>query len=170
MSKLIDLIGKRFSRLVVLKKEPSSSGKVMWKCKCDCGQTIVISGSNLKCGHTKSCGCFKSETKAHLIHGKCQSRLYHIWCSMKRRCYAVSHKEYKYYGGRGIRICIEWLNNFVPFYEWAVKNGYAEDLTIDRIDNDGNYEPKNCQWISLKENVKKAWGAKLRETGKWLIP
>jgi hypothetical protein len=75
---------------------------------------------------------------------------------MKRRCYASSHQEYKNYGGRGIKICDEWFNDFVSFYEWAINNGYQDDLTIDRIDNDGNYEPKNCQWISLKENVRKA--------------
>jgi hypothetical protein len=157
MPKLLNITGKRFFRLVVIKQERSSkAGKTMWLCQCDCVKNVIVSGYNLKSGHTKSCGCFKSETKANLKHGQCYTRLYHIWCSMKRRCYAKEHKEYSNYSGRGIKICDEWINDFDMFSKWAFVNGYADNLTIDRINNDGNYEPNNCQWISLQDNVRKA--------------
>lgn len=86
------------------------------------------------------------------IHGLSKTKLYNVWCAMKRRCYNTNVKDYKNYGGRGIKVCDEWLN-YVPFYNWAVSNGYKEGLTIDRIDNDKDYEPNNCRWISKVENT-----------------
>ena len=100
------------------------------------------SGSVNKNGDTR--GCF-------ITHGKSKTRLYNIWSDMKRRCYNPKNKRYNRYGGRGISVCDEWKDDFQAFYDWAIYNDYAEDLTIDRIDVNGNYEPNNCRWITWKE-------------------
>lgn len=86
-----------------------------------------------------------------LNHHKSNTRLFHIWCGVKQRCYYHKHKQYKDYGGRGIAVCDEWLRDFMNFYNWAITNGYRENLTIDRIDNNGNYEPNNCRWVTIKQ-------------------
>lgn len=84
-------------------------------------------------------------------HGMTGTRIYKIWCKMKERCYNSHHNSYIYYGGRGITVCAEWLNNFQAFYDWAMANGYADNLTLDRIDSNGNYEPSNCRWATTAE-------------------
>lgn len=89
--------------------------------------------------------------KNHLIHGKRKTRLYRIWTNVKTRCYNENDPHFKRYGGRGITVCEEWRNSFEAFYNWAVSNGYSDELTIDRINNDGNYEPSNCRWVTFKE-------------------
>ena len=89
--------------------------------------------------------------KYHLIHGHRNSRLYRIWSNIKTRCYNQNDPHFNRYGGRGITVCDEWKNDFKAFYDWAMSNGYQDDLTIDRIDNDGNYEPCNCRWVTVKE-------------------
>ena len=136
-----DLTGKKFNNLIV----ENYSGQGRWKCICDCGREIEVKSNSLTSGHTKSCGCLKNK------HNKCNTRLYTIFSSMKQRCYNKKHKEYDRYGGRGIRILSEWLNDFRNFYKWAMENGYKDNLTIDRIDNDGNYCPDNCRWITLAQ-------------------
>lgn len=133
----------------------------MWVCICDCGNTVTVQAQNLKNGHTKSCGCYyvekeknrTNENNPYYKHGKTKTRLYEIWRGMKKRCYLNSHMYYKNYGGRGITICEEWKNNFVNFYNWAISNGYKDNLSIDRINNDGNYEPNNCRWATWKEQA-----------------
>lgn len=158
----IDLSGQRFGRLVVTKYSHNDSRrKSYWLCKCDCGNEAVVCGSNLKGGNTSSCGCGEDENRAQLMqsfteehykHGLSYSRIHKIWSHIKERCLNPRCKDYDLYGGRGISVCDEWIgeNGFENFYEWAVMNGYSKELTIDRKDVDGNYEPSNCQWIDAK--------------------
>ena len=150
MSKLIDLKGVRFAHLVVTERSGADKhGHVMWLCQCDCGKQKVVKGHKLLSGDYKSCGCMHHKYG----HGQSDSRLYHIWRTMKARCVDTNSHKYHAYGGRGITICYEWLNSFESFYDWAMANGYREDLSIDRIDNDDNYEPSNCRWESAKEQA-----------------
>ena len=149
-----DLLGKRFGRLLVLSRDAPIKGKVTtWSCKCDCGNTAHVVTSSLVAGLTKSCGCLRRETvaKRSTVHGGCGTRLYTIWSDMRLRCYNPNAVGYEYYGGRGITVCNEWLNSFESFRDWSVKHGYSDDLTIDRVDNDGNYEPNNCRWATYTE-------------------
>lgn len=150
-----DMIGKRFGRLVVLEcAGKNKQGAKTYICKCDCGNvTHPIAGYSLRRNDTRSCGCFAKETikKTNSKHCKCYTRVYRIWSCMKQRCGYTKARNYKYYGAKGIEVCEEWANDFNAFYAWAIANGYEESLTIDRIDPNGNYEPSNCRWISLKE-------------------
>ena len=151
-----DLTGQRFGRLTVLEFVPRTCKGSYWKCKCDCGAERVIGASGLISGQTKSCGCLKVEA-AKIIqskfikkHGKRGTRLYNIWFKIKQRCFNKNNPAFNDYGGRGIGVCEEWKNDFQSFYNWAMENGYNEGLSIDRIDNDGNYEPSNCRWTDNK--------------------
>ena len=166
-----DLIGQKFYRLLVVEKADdyiTSNGKIIrrWKCKCDCGNEKVIRETELRRGHTRSCGCLQKEiasslNKTHGLSRKC-GRLYPLWKSIKYRCYNKKAKEYERYGGRGIKMCDEWRNDFKVFHDWAVANGYKEEkadnglniLTIDRIDVNGNYEPSNCRFVTNEVQAK----------------
>lgn len=144
-----DLSGKRFGRLVVVSRSENRKKSTMWECKCDCGNIKVIGADSLKNGATKSCGCLLYESK-NFTHGLTNSRLYNIWSKMKDRCFRENDSAYKWYGGRGITICQEWIDDFMNFYNWSMENGYKENLTIDRINVNGNYEPDNCRWVTMK--------------------
>ena len=152
--KATDLTGQRFGRLVVIERaENSNAQKAQWLCQCDCGKSVVVCGTHLRSGHTQSCGCFSREVacKKQTVHGKYHTRLHSIWINMKARCCNQKNKHYSDYGGRGITVCAEWTNDFQAFYDWAMANGYQDDLTIDRIDNDKGYGPDNCRWATVAE-------------------
>lgn len=153
-----DLTGQQFGRWTVLgladpKKDASGREYEMWKCQCGCDNHTVkdIYVQHLIHGNSKSCGCLLRETAGNNFrtHGKTETRLYNIWCGMKARCRRKSNPAYKRYGGRGIDVCAEW-NDFKNFSEWAESHGYADDLSIDRIDNSRGYSPDNCRWVTAK--------------------
>jgi len=149
-----DLTGQRFGKLVVLRKtDLRRKGKILWICQCDCGNMHQAMSSRLISGHTKSCGCYQREkiTEMNLTHGGSHSRLYSIWASMKTRCSNPNYKKFDYYGGRGITVCHEWQESFETFRDWALANGYRDDLTLDRKNGDKGYFPENCQWATWSE-------------------
>lgn len=150
-----DLSGKKFGMLTVLSYSHTANGCAHWLCKCDCGNTKTVLAGNLTSGKTRSCGCLqrKRASKSSKSHGGSQTRLYRIWKGMKNRCCNPRAHEYENYGGRGIRVCDEW-QSFEAFRDWALQNGYSKDLTIERKDSSGMYEPSNCVWIPLPDQGK----------------
>lgn len=152
------LIGEKFGRLTVVDEVGKNKwGDRTWKCRCDCGNTLVVSGGHLKSGHTKSCGCLARELRVEkaTVHGITSGgkrpRTMNVWRGMKARCFNPKAVSYPNYGARGITVCDEWLS-FENFHNWAMANGYADDLQLDRIDNDGNYCPENCRWVTRSMN------------------
>lgn len=154
MSNYSDITNKRFGKLTAIKRTGTTSyGKAIWLCKCDCGNYKEIDGSSLRKGNTKSCGCLVAENHPRKIITNISStkKLYKLYSAIKQRCYNKKCTNYKNYGGRGIIMSDEWLNNSQLFYNWAIESGYKEGLTIDRIDVNGNYEPSNCRWLTIQE-------------------
>jgi hypothetical protein len=166
-----DLRNQIFGRLTAIKPvSKNKSRNWKWLAYCSCGNEIIVSGANLSNGHTKSCGCFKRDEATRGIkersikHGASKTRLYKIWCAMRRRCNAITCDDFKWYGAKGIKVCPEW-DDYSWFMYWSLSNGYGESLTIDRIDSMKGYSPENCQWITNQENVSRSRREKVA-TGK----
>lgn len=158
--KYIDLTGQKFGRLTVVEHVKFVEGKKFsgWLCKCDCGNMTYQKSYQLRNNLVKSCGCYAKE-RTHNVHiakthGSSKSRLYITWRNMRVRCSYPKDKRYSEYGGRGITVCDDWKNSFEAFKKWALANGYSDELTIDRIDANGNYCPDNCRFITRAENNK----------------
>lgn len=175
--KRTDLTNKTFGRLTVLDYAyTSKNGRPFWRCKCVCGNVKDIAAKDLKRGTIRSCGCLRRETVSirRKTHGSSRTRLYCIWLSMKHRCETLRNgKAHKYYVERGIVVCKEW-HDFSVFQKWAFENGYNDNLTIDRIDNNGNYCPENCRWTDIltqannkRNNVKVTYKNKTQTIAQW---
>lgn len=150
--KVEDISGQKFGRLTAIKYAGKSKGKqTLWECRCDCGKTVIVHHQNLKSGHTSSCGCYNNEliSEREKTHGQTKTRLYNIWHDMNYRCSSQKHSSYKDYGGKGIIVCEEWRKSFEAFRDWALQNGYSDDLSLDRMNGNGNYFPENCRWATL---------------------
>lgn len=150
-----DITGQRFGRLVAIRPNGKQGNNIKWLCRCDCGNEITTNVSSLTRGKTKSCGCLRKEitSKQFTKHGGRLDHLYAIYCSMKKRCKNPNDNHYEFYGGKGVKVCDEWQSNYASFKEWALQNGYSPKLSIDRIDVNGNYEPSNCRWVTMKEQA-----------------
>lgn len=149
----VDLTGQKFGRLTVIRFDHSQNGRKYYLCQCDCGNSKTVSSHSLKSGNTKSCGCLHKEilvqrNKDNRIHHPESERLLRIWRAMLHRCYKETDEHYDYYGGRGIKVCDDW-HDFENFQNWALANGYTDDLTIDRVDGDKDYCPENCSWTTM---------------------
>lgn len=156
----LDLTNQKFERLHVVERAPNrimpnGDSRRAWLCRCDCGNEIVATTIDLRKGDVKSCGCIKKELdKVKLAtHGDHGTHLHNVWCAMRRRCNNKKNRDFHHYGGRGINVCHEWESDYLCFKRWALSNGYSENLTIDRIDVDGDYTPANCRWVSMKEQA-----------------
>lgn len=153
-----ELSGNQYGRLLVIKKDNNyKKHRSYWICKCSCGNFKIVRQDHLLNGDTKSCGCLEKENLKKIefkpSHGQTHTHLYYVWNSMRQRCTNKNTESYHSYGARGITVCSSWMNNFEPFYSWAISSGYKQGLTIDRINNDGNYEPQNCRWATPKQQA-----------------
>lgn len=160
--KILNLTGKKFGRLTVVKQaepyiSPKGYKKKRWLCGCECGKTAMATTADLLSGHTLSCGCYQKEmtSKCSKSHGMRFTNIYHVWQGMKDRCINPNNKRYKDWGGRGIRVCDEWKNDFQAFYDYVSQLPHFEEkgYSLDRIDNDGNYEPGNVKWSTRVEQA-----------------
>lgn len=141
-----DLTGKVFGRLTVISYVDTVSRRSRWQCRCECGNVKVIAGKELSNGHSQSCGC----TSRGYKHGQHKNRFYYVYSGMLKRCYNAKHEAYSRYGGRGIKVCEEWLADIKTFVAWCEAKNPADGLTLDRRNNDGDYAPNNCHFVTKK--------------------
>lgn len=154
--------GEKYGRLTLIKETVRTSKKHKWLCRCDCGKYVEVSIYQMKSGECRSCGCLRDEVagaraKAMAKHNMTHTRMYKLWSTMLKRCRNPNDKDYPRYGGRGVKVCDEW-KDFIKFHEWAMSHGYRDDLSIDRIDFNGNYEPSNCRWVTLADQARNRRG------------
>jgi hypothetical protein len=152
MGAAIDLTGQKFGRWLVIKRYQTIP-KTKYLCRCECGTERLVAHGDLRNGKSRSCGCLKRDLTIarNTTHGDSHhERLWRIWNNMKNRCSNPNIDTFHRYGGRGIKVCDEWEQSYESFREWSLSNGYTDNLSIDRIDNDGNYEPNNCRWVTSK--------------------
>jgi len=147
MRQLVDMAGKKIGKWTVLEEAGYNKyGNITWLCQCECGREVVVVGNSLRRDKSKKC-----RSCVRLTHGESRTRLHCVWQDMRYRCNNKNHHDFKYYGGRGIKVCKEWNGSFETFRDWALANGYRQGLSIDRINNYGNYAPKNCWWATMKQ-------------------
>jgi len=148
----VSLVGRQFGRLTVLERVPNKGKRVMYHCLCSCGGECTIQADSLRRGVTQSCGCLHAEVFKQIItkHGCYNDPLRAVLNTMRQRCNNPNNKDYQFYGARGVHVCPDW-SDYLAFKQWALANGYATGLTIDRINPNGNYEPSNCRWITIQE-------------------
>lgn len=156
--RLYDMTGKTYNRLTVIERKPNDKqGGAMWLCQCDCGNKLVVSGKNIRNNHTQSCGCLQREqaSKAARIHGMTMTRIHNTWKQMRQRCLNPHHRRFEDWGGRGITVCQEWQESFEAFYDHVAQLPHfgEKGYSLDRMDNDGNYEPGNVRWATKAEQA-----------------
>lgn len=147
---MIDMSGETHGNWRVIGGDGTDErGEAKWLCECSCGSIKSVLGSSLRNGRSRSCGCLRRQMRKEsaTVHGKSNTKLYNIWRGMRQRCGAAYSHAFKWYGQRGIAVCKEW-DEFETFYKWSMENGYSEGLSLDRINNDGDYEPDNCRWTA----------------------
>jgi hypothetical protein len=145
-----NLTGQKFGRLTVIAFDHKTGTSYYWRCECECGKLKAVRYSHLKSGETKSCGCHSRSL--HTTHGLTLHKIYPLYDAMRNRCYNSKDAGFKHYGGRGITMCDEWKSDRTKFLSWAFENGWQEGLQLDRINNDGNYSPENCRFVTPREN------------------
>ncbi len=153
MPKIIDLSGQVFGKLTVIKFLERKKFHSLFECKCDCGNITIVTSNNLRTNHTISCGCYNEKVfrDSTITHGLSKHPLYLSWVGMRNRCYYKDHNRFEHYGGKGIKVCDEWKDNFQSFYDWAIKNGWGKGLSIDRKENDKDYCPNNCKFSTVPQ-------------------
>ena len=172
-----NMIGEKFNMLTVLEEcEERKDRKKVYKCLCDCGNVVNVIGTNLRNGHSKSCGCLSTQIlkDRSITHGKSNTRLYRIYYNMKTRCNNQNNEHYNNWCKRGITVCDEWSKDFMTFHDWAISHGYSDNLTIDRIDNNKGYSPDNCRWVTnleqqnnTRKNVYLTYNGKTQTIAQW---
>jgi len=153
MPNIIDLSGHKFGRLTVIEFVGRKNKHSMFKCLCDCGGSVIVTSNNLRTKHTVSCGCYNNEKtiERSITHGLSRHPLYLSWIGMRNRCYYKKHNRFSHYGGKGIKVCSEWKEDFQAFYDWAILNGWRKGLSIDRKENDKDYSPNNCKFSTIPQ-------------------